>query len=316
MRAPIKAGLALTTTLLLVLALLYRPELEPERLEPLYSDGASRWAEVRGLRLHYKDEGSGPPVLLLHGTGSSLHTWDGWVERLSTDFRLIRPDIPGFGLTGPDPTGDCSAERRVEILAALLDRLGVERSAVAGNSLGGLLALKFAMTFPERTDRLVLLNAAGHPYQVRGGMTMLDLAAMPVLGGILSRITPRFVVARAVREVYQDASLVTPDLIQRHYDLLRRRGNREALRKGLATEWTLEREAIRSLEQPTLILWGASDRLIAAEVAELFHQDIPDSQLVVYGDAGHVPMEETPAQSGRDVRAFLTTAVESNRPPG
>lgn len=307
MKPSLKLSLAFTAVAIAGLALLYRPELPPDVLEALYSDEQSRFVELEGMRVHFKDEGAGAPLLLLHGTGSSLHTWDGWVERLAGDFRLIRPDIPGFGLTGPDPTGDYSARRRVGILAALLDALGVERASVAGNSLGGLLALKFAIAFPERTDRLILLDAAGHPDQIRGGLTMLDLAAMPVLGGVLSRLTPRFVVARAVREVYHDTSLVTPDLIQRHYDLLRRQGNREALRAGLDMEWTIDREVMRSLEQPTLVMWGVSDRLISVEVADLFHRDLPNAQVVIYDDAGHVPMEEIPDQSARDAREFLET---------
>jgi pimeloyl-ACP methyl ester carboxylesterase len=289
----------------LMAALLYRPDIPPGGLELLYTDSDSHFVELDGVRVHYKDEGSGQPVLLLHGTGSSLHTWDGWVDRMAGDFRLIRPDLPGFGLTGPDPSGDYSAARRVEILAALLDSLGVERSSVAGNSLGGLLALKFALTFPGRTERLVLVDAAGHPGQSGGAFTVLALARLPLLGRVMGRLTPRVLVARAVREVYDDPSKVTPELIQRHYDLLRRKGNRQALLAGVADEWTLERDAIRSLHQPTLVMWGDSDRLIAVEVADLFHQDLPNSRLIVYDDAGHVPMEETPNQSARDATLFL-----------
>lgn len=291
-----------------LLGLFYRPELDPVELETRYADESSRFLEIDGVRVHYRDEGDGPPLLLIHGTASSLHTWDGWVDELG-EMRLIRLDLPGFGLTGPDSAGDYSPARRVEILGGLLDRLGVERCSVAGNSLGGFLALKLAIAQPDRVDRLVLLDPAGYPRRRRGGPTVFDLGRTPVLKHFMSRLTPRFMVALGVRQSYGDLQKVTPELIDRYYDLLRRRGNREALVSGLNFEGGLDLDAVRALPHSTLILWGSEDRLISVELADEFDADIPESRLLVYDGIGHLPMEEIPVRSARDAREFLRTPV-------
>ena len=283
----------------------YRPDVPPAELEARYADVASRFLEWDGLRIHYKDEGSGPPLLLLHGTASSLHTWDGWVAELRDRFRLLRLDLPGFGLTGPEPHHDYSPERRVEVLAALLDHLGVERCSVAGNSLGGYLAWQLAARRPERVDRLVLVDAAGYPEHRATGMTVMDLGRIPVLSSVLGKLTPRFLIAAGVREAYGDPSRATPEIIDRYYRLLLREGNRQALLAGLNSERPAELDAIRSISRPTLVMWGREDRLIAVELAERFHQDLPDSELIVYPGIGHVPMEEIPRRSAQDAEAFL-----------
>ena len=284
---------------------LYRPALEPEELERVYAGEGSRFVEVSGVRVHYRDEGRGAPVLLIHGTASSLHTWDGWVDALSSDFRLIRADLTGFGLTGPDPLNDYSASRRNELLLGLVDRLDVGRFSVAGNSLGGYLALELALAHPERVDRLVLVDPAGFPREREGGFSVLDLGRVPILKTIISHWTPRFLVAKAVREVYGDPSLVTDDLIDRYDRLLRRRGNRAALLESLATEGAVDVEALRSLRSPTLILWGREDRLTSVRLAEAFRREIPRSELTVYDGVGHVPMEEIPERTASDTRRFL-----------
>lgn len=303
-------GLALVA-LALPLALAYRGELEPAPLEALYAGPESRFVEVGGVRLHYRDQGDGPPVLLLHGTAASLHTWDGWVSELRGDLRLVRLDLPGFGLTGPDPEGDYSTPRRVEVLTAFLDRLAIERCAVAGSSLGGYLALELAIRHPRRVERLVLVDPAGYPQRRGGGATVLDLGRLPYLRHLFSRLTPRLVVAAGVRQAYGDPARAGSELVDRYYRLLRRRGNRQALLEALSGERALEPAALRSLKQPVLLLWGSEDRLIDVRQAELFQRDLPRSRLVVYDGVGHVPMEEIPRRSARDARAFL-----SARPAG
>ncbi len=309
----IRLAVALAIILVGSGALLYRPELSPAELEARYADDASRFLDLGERRIHYKDEGSGPALLLIHGTGSSLHTWDGWVAELREDFRIVRLDLPGFGLTGPEPDHDYSPERRVEAMVALLDHLGVQRCSVAGNSLGGYLAWQLTVRHPDRVDAQVLIDAAGYPQQ-RPGMTVMDLGRVPILRGVLSRLTPRFLIAAAVRESYGDPSLVAPALIDRYYELLRRQGNRRAMLTGLNAERPPGHDKIRTINQPTLVMWGTEDRLISVELAERFHGDLPSSELLVYPDIGHVPMEEIPERSARDARAFLLRALGPEEP--
>ncbi|MEM7584829.1 MAG: alpha/beta hydrolase [Acidobacteriota bacterium] len=254
--------------------------------------------------MHYKDEGTGPAVLLIHGTASSLHTWDDWVAELRDRFRLVRLDLPGFGLTGPTADDVYSAERRTDVMVALLDHLNIRVAAVAGNSLGGYLAWQLAWRHPERVDRLILLDASGYPRDEPGG-TVLSLAGVPLLGQVLGRFTPRSLVAAGVEESYYDPAKVTPELIDRYYDLLLRDGNRQALLAAFRAGWRDEHHAIRTLQQPTLVMWGAEDRLVPVADAERFHQDLPSSELLIYPEVGHLPMEEIPARSARDAAAFL-----------
>ena len=126
-----------------------------------YADAASRFADIEGVRVHYKDEGAGPAILLVHGTFGDLGDWDGWARVLTPHYRVIRLDLPAFGLTGPVPSGNYSVDRMLSLVDALMDRLGVERLAIAGVSYGGLTAFRYAATRIERVTGLVLANSAG-----------------------------------------------------------------------------------------------------------------------------------------------------------
>lgn len=286
------------------LALFYRAEIPLEELLPRYADDASQFPELAGQNLHVKDEGDGPCLLLIHGTAASLHTWDGWVEELRSEFRLLRLDLPGFGLSGPHPSGDHGADTRLAAIEAVLDHAGVDSCSLAGNSLGGFLAWRFVLRWPERVERLVLIDAAGYPRQGDGGGNVLSLARIPVLNTLLTRITPRHLVEKGLRQVYGDPSKFTPELADRYYDLLLREGNRQALVGG-GSRGESQIHRLGEIHHPTLILWGALDSWIPVEDAHRFHDDLPNAQLRVYEGVGHVPMEEIPIQTARDAREFL-----------
>src|SRR6202048_4711749 len=194
-------------SLLLVVAIaiaaMVRPDIPLEALLPEYGTQPSKFVEIDGMRIHYRDEGAGPPLVLLHGFGSSLYTWDRWVRQLAGARRLIRLDLPGFGLTGPAPDGDYTAERYVRVVAALLDSLGVERTDIAGNSMGGRTALMFALAHPERVRKLILVDAGG--YAPMPPPALFKLAQTPIVGPFLiQHVTPRFVIRRNLAGVYGD----------------------------------------------------------------------------------------------------------------
>src|SRR6202171_338422 len=161
LRAVALAVGALLLVAAVAIAAMVCPDIPLTALLPEYGAAPSKFVEIEGMRIHYRDEGAGSPLVLLHGFGSSLYTWDGWVRQLAGTRRLIHLDLPGFGLTGPAPDGDYRTERYAHVVAALLDRLGVERIDVAGNSMGGRTALMFALAHPERVRKLILVDAGG-----------------------------------------------------------------------------------------------------------------------------------------------------------
>ncbi len=285
-------------------ATIYQRDLSVEELALDYGGPASRFLEVEAATVHYRDQGSGPTLLLLHGFGSSLHTWDGWVAELGDAFRLVRLDLPGFGLTGPFPQPDYRAERYVELLDAFLDQLGITRCSIAGNSMGGFFAWRYALDHPGRVDKLVLIDAGGYP-EMPGGST-IKVARVPVVKDLMTTLTPRFLFVRALREAYADDSKITPELVDRHFRLALRAGNRQALVDRLAADGEfLQAARIPEVQAPTLVMWGEDDIWIPVRFAHRFHADLPSSELVLYPGIGHVPMEEAPERTARDARAFL-----------
>jgi pimeloyl-ACP methyl ester carboxylesterase len=284
-------------------AAMVRPDLPLDELAT-YAAPPSRFVNVDGIDVHVRDEGQGPPLVLLHGTGASLHTWDGWARALAPRRRIVRLDLPGFGLTGPAPDGDYRPERYVRLVVALLDKLGIERADVAGNSLGGRVALLLALDHPARVRKLVLIDAAG--YSDPPPPALFRMARNPVGKVLLRWLTPEFLVRRNLREVYGDPDRVDEATVHRYQDLARRAGNRDALIDRLnGPPSPVLASRLGELKLPVLIQWGAKDRWIPLANGEGFQRGIAGSQLAIYPDAGHVPMEEIPEVTARDADAFL-----------
>jgi pimeloyl-ACP methyl ester carboxylesterase len=280
---------------------------------------------VKGQFVHFRDEGpknDPTPLVLLHGTAASLHTWQGWVGELRARKRVITFDLPGFGLTGPFagdyPHDDYRADTLAHFTLDFLDALHVNRFAIGGNSLGGEVAWRVAGLAPARVDRLILVDASGYNFVPEHVPVGFQIARVPVINHVTEYLTPRPVVEDSVKDVYGDPSRVTGALVDRYFELLTREGNRRALNirlREIATDLAPER--IATLHVPTLILWGAKDRLIPPVNARNFQRDIAGSQLVVFPGLGHVPQEEDAPQSVVPVRAFLglDTAAASAVPP-
>ncbi len=260
------------------------------------------------MRVHYRVEGNGPPLLLLHGTAASLHTWEGWVQELKKDFKVISLDLPAFGLTGPNPKNDYSIGYYVEFLHRFMDRLGIHQFHLAGNSLGGQIAWNYALAYPHQVKKLVLIDAAGYGMGHKVPF-VFTLARTPGLKTLMAYLSPRFMFSKSIEEVYGNDALVTDSLVDRYYELTLRDGNRKAFVERANLDFSFQAGRIKEVETPTLILWGELDEWIPLAHGQQFHQDIPNSQLIVYPGVGHVPMEEIPAQTAADARAFLLKAL-------
>jgi len=304
LRWPAAAAVFIVAVLALAAIANIRTDIPLETLKQRYAQPPSKFMQLGRLSVHYRDEGSGPPLVMLHGTGASLHTWQGWSAVLRRQLRVIRMDLPGFGLTGPEPSGDYSSAQYVRFLDRVADKLGLGSFYLAGNSLGGFIAWRYAAAHPERVGRLILVDAGGYP-QNRRPLLVFRLAQVPVISSLLAQMNPRPLVARSLREVYADPSKVTPELIDLYTDLALRAGNREAFSARASTREADHTGELSRVSAPTLIMWGRLDTLIPASDAERFARDIRRSKVVIYEGVGHLPMEEAAARSVDDARSFL-----------
>jgi pimeloyl-ACP methyl ester carboxylesterase len=244
--------------------------------------------------------------VLLHGTSASLHTWQGWTDALKGQRRIIRFDLPGFGLTGPFMNDDYSMPHYVKFVLATLNKLDVQRVVLVGNSFGGEVAWETAVSAPGHVAKLVLVDAAGYPFNPTSMPIGFRIAKTPVLNKIMEYTLPRNMVESSVRNVYSDPSRVTPELVDRYYDLTLRAGNLRALAERFRqANFGADADEIKTLRMPTLILWGKNDHLIPPENADRFHADIAGSQEVLLAGLGHVPHEEDPATSVAVFKRFL-----------
>jgi pimeloyl-ACP methyl ester carboxylesterase len=285
---------------------MYQSSLPVDELKPRYTTADSRFMSLDGMNVHYRLEGNpadSVPLVLLHGTGAMLQTWDGWVMNLKADRRIIRLDLPGYALTGPHPTNEASATYYANFMNRFLTQLGVKRCDLAGNSLGGNIAWHVALLHPDRVRQLVLIDAVGYPFTSKSVPIGFKLARLPGLGGFLAKLTPNAVFRSSLKNVYFADSLVTEPLVRTYAELNRREGNRENfVRRKLVLDSLWQR--IGEIKHPTLILWGQHDDLVPLDVADRFHQDLPNDTLIVYPNAGHVPMEEIPVRTVEDYRAW------------
>lgn len=306
------AGLLLLLVLALggLVAFSWAPDLPLAQLKERWATAPSQFIELQGMSVHVRDEGprdDPQPLVLLHGTSASLHTWDGWAAALSSRHRVIRIDLPGFGLTGPFADGDYRMPHYTAFIVALLDSLKVRQVVLAGNSLGGQIAWETALAYPQRVSRLILVDAAGFPLNSTSVPIGFRIARIPELAPLVSKLLPRQMIEASVRNVYGDPQRVTPQLVDRYYELTLRPGNREALvqRFSQRDDPTLNQARISRIGIPTLIIWGGRDRLIPPANAELFNAAIKGSQVAMFDTLGHVPQEEDAASTVAVVEAFL-----------
>lgn len=311
---------ALVLLVLLVLALgglasIWAPDRSAEELSPRWAPPPSQFVLIDGVKAHFRDEGprdDPEPLILLHGTSSSLHTWDGWTQALKAKHRVIRVDLPGFGLTGPTLDGDYRLPVYSHFVASLMDALQVKRAVLVGNSLGGYVAWKTAVDYPQRVSKLVLIDAAGYSTTATSVPLGFKIAQIPMLSGLMGHVLPRSVIESSLRNVYADPSKINAELIDRYYELALRAGNRQALAARFTQNQPGEFETqIKDIKQPTLIIWGGQDRLIPPDNAQRFHRDIAKSRLVMFDKLGHVGHEEDPASTVAAAQDFLEIKSET-----
>ncbi|MFL0357168.1 alpha/beta fold hydrolase [Erythrobacter sp. GH1-10] len=308
-------GVFLVLAALVIAFVVFRtPDTDPTEMRAKYGTAPSQFVLLGDSQLfHVRDEGpeDAPAIVLLHGSNSDLRTWDEWAYGLKDTYRVVRFDQVGHGLTGPDPDDDYSRASFTEDIRALTHKLGLRRFVLGGNSMGGKHALAFAAAFPEKVEGLVLVDASGPPdlrseEDQDGGNLGFTIARTPIVNSLAEQITPRSLIERSLMQSVSNKAVVTDEMIDRYWELLRYPGNRRATMKRFSTGYDpLVEGEIADIAAPTLIMWGSEDRLIPLAAGEWLDRTMPNSTLVVYEGIGHLPQKEAPEATLTDLKKWL-----------
>ena len=298
----------LIAVLLLAVAMwaLWTPDLDRATLERPYLQSPGDMVQVRDQRLHVRESGpkDAPAVLLIHGFGASLHTWETWAQTLSKDLRVLRLDLPGSGLSPPDAGNDYSDTRSIALISALLDARGLQKVSILGHSIGGRIAWTLAATAPERVDKLVLLAPDGF---ASPGFDYGQPAQVPATMGLMRWIAPRWLLRMNLEPGYFQSDALTEENLSRYHDLMRAPGARAAMLARLQQTTLLEPQPLlQKISAPTLLVWGREDAMIPFANAADYQRDIANHKLLALEKMGHLAMEENPQLALPGVLQFLT----------
>ena len=298
-------GVMVLTALTLLSLWLWTPDVPRATLEARYLDNPADLRSVGPWQLHVRQSGppDAPAVVLLHGFGSSLHTWDVWAKGLATTHRVVRIDLPGSGLSPPDPAHDYRDERSLDMLIALMDSLGLQRTSLVGHSMGGRIAWTFAAKFPERVDKLVLVAPDGFAsFGFEYGKPM----EVPATLGLMRHVLPKPLLRMNLKSAYARPEALSDVVTTRYLDLILAPGARQAMLDRLRQ--TVLQEPLpwlRQIKAPTLLVWGEADAMIPVSNAQDYLQALQGSRLVSWPQVGHLPQEEAAELSLKAVADFL-----------
>jgi pimeloyl-ACP methyl ester carboxylesterase len=289
---------------------LWAPDIESSELRARYGATSQDVVAVNGLNVYYKDTGpkDAPVLLLLHGFGSSLQTWDRWAAKLETHYRVIRLDLPGFGLTGPSPLHDYSESGDLATLTNFVNKLGLSSFSIIGHSMGGKMAWSLAAAEPDRVKALVLMAPDGFPETKDIGTKPY---AVPAIMGMMKFCLPKYLVRKSIEPAFFDASALSDSLVDRYYDMLRAPGVRAAiLERANQTIYTDPVPRLQKISAPTLLVWGEKDQMIPSSNAQSYTKVLPASKTVLLPNLGHLVQEEQPEIALAHVSDFLKSTLK------
>ncbi|MEO8523864.1 MAG: alpha/beta fold hydrolase [Caldimonas sp.] len=302
-----KSALLALALLLLAAAAwwLWTPDLPRATLESRYLAGPADKMTLGPWQLRVRDTGpkAAPAVIMLHGFGASLETWEAWSSALSARYRVIRFDLPGSGLSAPDPAGDYRDARSIELLLAIMDRLDLARASIVGHSIGGRIAWTFAALHPERVDKLVLVSPDGFSSP---GFDYGKAADVPALLKLMRHVLPKAVLRMNLAPAYANPDVLDDALVTRYHDLMRAPGARDAMLARMQQTVLVDPvPLLKRIQAPTLLVWGERDAMIPFANSADYLKAIPHVRLFAVPGAGHLPQEEAAPRSLQAVEQFL-----------
>ena len=277
------------------------------RLKAKYLDRTSKFVTIDGITIHYRDQGTGPVLVLLHGICASLHTWDKWVEELGSHYRIIRMDIPGFGFSGPATKEIYDPDIGIEFFDKFINALGLTHFFLVGNSIGGFISWRYALKYPTKVDKLILIDPVGYSQPIP---RVVWLASHPLLRPLAKHRMPRHYFNMAVKEIFGDRSKLTDELQQRYFELAMYGNNKRAyvdfftVMRKLCTSKDLSK-GIDKIQTQTLVMWGTRDRWVPYTYVHQWKKDLRNGTFISYDGVGHIPMEEIPRRSAQDAHHYL-----------
>ncbi|MBT8218600.1 MAG: alpha/beta hydrolase [Bacteroidia bacterium] len=303
--------IAIVAVLIVIVGFLvsnYHKDISVKEIRAKYAYPDSDYVDLKETEIHFRSKGEGPAILLIHGNGASLHTWEKWISMIPDSFKVVTLDLPGFGLSEGFEDGDYSDRNYVSTINLFLNELAIDSAIVAGSSFGGLLSWQLALDHPDKVSKLILLDASGYPRIRNEEDTQLafQLASTPIIKDMLQKVTPKSMFEFSLKEAVADDMFVDQTYIDRHFELFLKEGNRKAFVDKNSTSNIDRSHEVNNIIQPTLILWGDEDSFVPVSNAFRFKQDVAHNSLIIYPGVGHLPMEEIPEQSFKDFWNFVT----------
>jgi pimeloyl-ACP methyl ester carboxylesterase len=299
-------AIVLTATLFFAALYLWTPDKSKAELEKIYSSPKNAYVNALGVNIHYQDTGPSKnpiPILFLHGFGASLQTWDTWSQSLSNEYRVISVDLPGFGLTGEDPSGIYTDERSVEVLEAFLKALQISKVVLVGNSMGGKFAWQFTARYPNQVAKLVLISPDGY---ASPGIEYGKKTEIPAIAQLYRYFFSKTFLAMNLEPAYANPKTLNDDLVNRYYDLMLAPGVRGAILARM--QQTVLKDPVPSLtniQVPTLLIWGEKDAFIPISNSNDYLKVMPNVKRVSLPNIGHLPQEEQPTIGLAALKEFL-----------
>jgi pimeloyl-ACP methyl ester carboxylesterase len=290
-----------------------------------YGNEQSKWLDLgEGVRVHYRDQGNpaARTVVMVHGFSASLHTWEPWVKELGGAYRIVSLDLPGHGLTETPKGYQATMEGYADLVDAAAAKLGLERFVIVGSSMGGNVAWQTALRHPERVDGLVLVGAAGwrdpraDPSQ---RPFVFKVLADPFWGPMIRDLDSTAMTRQGLRAAFAgNEEMVDEAMVARYTDMSRAPNHRDlilSLSLDVAGRTAASDELMAQIKVPTLVMHGKLDKLVPFSGGENFARTITGAKTAFYDDLGHVPMEQAPARTAADLKAFLD-ALPPSQPVG
>lgn len=291
--------------------LIWTPDKDPALLSEKYAQPPSAFVKIRGARVHFRDSGpqNAPALIFLHGFGSSLHTWDNWSATLEQNYRVVRLDLPGFGLSGENDDSDFSESHDLAVIIGLLDHLRITKASFIGNSLGGKLAWRIAAAHPERVEKLVLISPDGFASE---GYAYDQPSHAPIMLHAMTITLPKPLLKMSLLPAYADPTSLSDAMLDRYHDLMCAPGVRRSI--VARVNQTILKDPLpilKNIQAETLVMWGERDAMIPIANANDYINALPNSRLVILPNIGHLPQEEQPQMGLQALQKFLQSSEKN-----